>query len=62
MNSTTPWKPGYEIGLQAVKPEIYRPCPACNNDQSRKTTNKEKIEKFILIALICSQVRLICPQ
>ena len=62
MNSTTPWKPGCELGLQTVQPEIYRQCPACNNDQSRKTTNKEKIEKFILIALICSQVRLICPQ
>ena len=40
--------------------EIYRPCAACNDDGSRKTTHKEKIEQCILIALIYSQVRLTC--
>ena len=53
---------GSKRGLHIVQSEIYRPYARCNDDQSRKTTHKEKIEKCILIALICSQVRLICPQ
>ena len=48
----------YYRGLHVVQPEIYGPC---DDDRSRKTMHKEKLEQCVLIALIYSQVSLTCP-
>ena len=32
---------------------MYRPCDACNDDQSRKTTHKEKLRNaFLLLSFV----------